>query len=267
MLNDRWPQRIVCLTEETTELLYLLGEQDRIVGISGFTVRPPIARKEKPKISAFTSAKESKILDLKPDLVFAFSDMQADIVADLVRAGLQVHVFNQRTVAGIFQMMTTVGRLLSVEEKTDALAVQFQEHLDEVVKQGSQLKRKPIVYFEEWNDPMMACIQWVSELIEIAGGVNCCKDLSMHPDGKSRIIADPQRIIDARPDIIIGSWCGRRFRSEHIHAREGWADIPALKTESLYEIRSPIILQPGPASLTEGVSALLGLFQQWDASV
>lgn len=264
MINDKWPQRIVCLTEETTELLYLLGEEDRIVGISGFTVRPPIARKEKPKVSAFTSAKESKILDLNPDMVFAFSDMQADIVADLVRAGLEVHVFNQRTVAGIFRMITTVGRLLSVEEKTQKLMEQYQRHLENVAEQAKQLKRRPVVYFEEWNDPYMACIQWVSELIELAGGINCCKDLSIHPDGKSRIIADPQRIIDAQPDIIIASWCGRKFRPGHFRDREGWGDIPAVKTDSLYEVRSPIILQPGPASLTDGVDAILDLFVQWN---
>jgi iron complex transport system substrate-binding protein len=256
-------KRIVCLTEETTEALYLMGEQDRIVGISGFTVRPAIARKEKPKVSAFTSAKIDKILALKPDLVLAFSDMQADITAELVRAGLQVHVFNQRSVAEIFDMLHTLGALIGEPEKAAALVAEYQKNIDDSLAQAKGYKKKPVVYFEEWDDPLISGIKWVSELGEIAGGIDCFPELSKEAGGKQRIIADPQRVIDRAPDIVIGSWCGKKFRPEHVAEREGWGVIPAVKNNQLFEIKSVNILQPGPAALTDGLAELQQIIKNW----
>ncbi|WP_372747497.1 cobalamin-binding protein [Litorivivens sp.] len=261
-----WPQRIVCLTEETTEALYLMGEQHRIVGISGFTVRPPEARKEKLKVSAFTSAKESKILELKPDLVLGFSDMQADIAADLVRAGLQVHIFNQRRVAGIFEMLHTLGRLLGVERKAEKLCEGFNDNLERARRLANSLQRRPRVYFEEWPDPMISGIGWVSDLIELAGGDDCFAELAACPDAKSRIIADPLEVVRREPDIILASWCGRKVRPEQIAARDGWGDIPAVRHGQIHEIKSPIILQPGPAALSDGVAALSRVIADWNQS-
>ncbi len=256
-------KRIVCLTEETTEALYLMGEQARIVGISGFTVRPAIARKEKPRVSAFTSAKIDKILALKPDLVLAFSDMQADITAELVRAGLQVHVFNQRSVSEIFNMLFTLGALIAEPAKATVLIKQFQKNIDEALEQAKDYSKKPVIYFEEWDDPLISGIKWVSELGEIAGGIDCFPELSKEAGGKNRIIADPQRVIDREPDIIIGSWCGKKFRPEHVAERVGWASIPAVKNNQLFEIKSVNILQPGPAALTDGLRELQQIIKNW----
>ncbi len=256
-------QRIVCLTEETTEALYLMGEQDRIVGISGFTVRPAIARKEKPKVSAFTSAKIDKILALEPDLVLAFSDMQADITAELVKAGLQVHVFNQRSVTEIFNMLHTLGALIGEPEKAAALIEQYQQNIDDCVELAKGFTKKPKIYFEEWDDPLISGIRWVSELAEIAGGVDCFPELSIEAGGKQRIIADPQRVIDRAPDIIIGSWCGKKFRPQRVAERDGWGDIPAVKTNQIFEIKSVDILQPGPAALTDGLRQLQTIIKNW----
>ncbi|HIL91674.1 MAG TPA: cobalamin-binding protein [Cycloclasticus sp.] len=256
-------KRIVCLTEETTEALYLMGEQDRIVGISGFTVRPAIARKEKPKVSAFTSAKIDRILALKPDLVLAFSDMQADITAELVRAGLQVHVFNQRFIGEIFDMLHTLGALIGEPEKAAALVSEYQKNINDSLEQAKGYKKKPVVYFEEWDDPLISGIKWVSELGEIAGGIDCFPELSKEAGGKQRIIADPQRVIDKRPDIIIGSWCGKKFRPQRVAEREGWGAIPAVKNNQLFEIKSVNILQPGPAALTDGLVELQQIIKNW----
>jgi len=256
-------KRIVCLTEETTEALYLMGEQNRIVGISGFTVRPAIARKEKPKVSAFTSAKIDKISALEPDLVLAFSDMQADITAELVRAGLQVHVFNQRSVDEILTMLHALGALIGEPEKALKLVVQYQQNIDQAIQRSAAFKRKPVVYFEEWNDPLMSGIKWVAELIQIAGGIDCFPELSKEAGGKGRIIADPQQVIERKPDIIIGSWCGKKFRPEHVAQRLGWDEIPAVKNEQIFEIKSVDILQPGPAALTDGLAQLQQLIEDW----
>ncbi len=261
-----WPRRIVCLTEETTEVLYLIGEEQRIAGISGFTVRPPRARKEKPKVSAFTSAKESKILELEPDLVLGFSDMQADIAADLVRAGLQVHIFNQRTVAGIFEMISTLGRLLGVADKTAVLSAELQANLDRVAAQAATLQRRPRVYFEEWPDPLISGIGWVSELIELAGGIDCFADHATRPDAKGRIIADSTEVVRRAPDIIIGSWCGRKFQPGQVSERPGWDAIPAVASGQLHEIKSAHILQPGPAALSDGVAELARIISDWERS-
>lgn len=263
MVQNKGAQRIVCLTEETTEALYLMGEQDRIVGISGFTVRPAIARKEKPKVSAFTSAKIGKILALKPDLVLAFSDMQADITAELVRAGLQVHVFNQRSVSEIFDMLHTLGALIGEPEKAASLVEEYQQNIDSCLEKAKGFDKRPKIYFEEWDDPLISGIRWVSELAEIAGGVDCFPELSKEAGGKQRIIADPQRVIDRAPDIIIGSWCGKKFRPQRVAERDGWGDIPAVKTNQIFEIKSVDILQPGPAALTDGVRQLQTIIKNW----
>ncbi len=260
------PHRIVCLTEETTETLYLLGEQDRIVGISGYTVRPPEARREKPRISAFTSAKIGKILDLKPDLVLGFSDMQADIAADLVRAGVAVHIFNQRTVAGIFDMIHLLGAMIGCAEKTAALIGDLRAGLAAIEKSAGTHPRRPRIYFEEWNDPLISGIGWVSDLICVAGGEDCFGDLAKAPGAKERIIADPADVIARQPDIIIGSWCGKRFRPEKVRERPGWSAIPAVRDDRLFEIKSCDILQPGPAALSDGVRQIHGLVRDWAAS-
>lgn len=265
MITDFGPQRIVCLTEETTETLYLLGEEARIVGISGFTVRPPQARMEKPKVSAFTSAKIDKILALKPDLVLGFSDLQADIAAELIRAGVPVHIFNQRSVSGIFDMIRTLGALVNTVEKTAALIEALRADLRQIETTAASLPRRPKIYFEEWNDPLISGIRWVSELIATAGGEDCFPELSEEQSAKHRIIADPGEVIARTPDIIIGSWCGKRFRPEQVQARPGWEIIPAVRNGHLYEIKSCDILQPGPAALTDGVRQIHAIVQQWAA--
>jgi iron complex transport system substrate-binding protein len=259
------PQRIVCLTEETTEWLYLLGQERRIVGISGYTVRPRRARVEKPKVSAFLSAKIDKILALQPDCVFGFSDLQADIAAVLIRHGVQVTVFNQRSVADIFSMMYQVAAMVGQAELGLQLLAQMQTNLLQIKEQSSQLKRRPQVYFEEWDTPNMSCIAWVSELIGIAGGDDCFPELAAQSLGKGRIIADPLEIVRRRPDIIFGSWCGKKFRPENVAAREGWQDVPALKNKQLFEIKSSDILQPGPAALTDGVAQMHKIIMAWGA--
>ncbi len=256
-----YPQRIVCLTEETTETLYAIGAEDRIVGISGFTVRPERARKEKPKVSAFTSAKIGKILDLKPDLVVGFSDMQADIAAELVRSGVAVHIFNQRTVAGILSMIRTLGGMLGLADQTDAYAQALSDRIERIRAERATLNR-PRVYFEEWGDPMITGIGWVSELIGIAGGEDIFPERAAEPGARERIIKNPADVIQRKPDIIIGSWCGRKFRPEQVADRPGWRDIPAVANNHLYEIKSPLILQPGPAALTEGLDALCGIIDR-----
>ena len=256
-------KRIVCLTEETTEALYLMGEQERIVGISGFTVRPSIARKEKPKVSAFTSAKIDKILALKPDLVLAFSDMQADITAELVRAGLQVHVFNQRSIDEIFAMLYSLGGLIGEPAKAAKLIAEYQQNIINCQQLAANYKKKPRVYFEEWDEPLISTIKWVAELVEIAGGIDCFPELSAQAGGKDRIIADPQRVVQQQPDIIIGSWCGKKFRAKRVADREGWSQIPAVQNNQIFEIKSVDILQPGPAALTDGLEQLQQIIKQW----
>ncbi|MEX2480672.1 MAG: cobalamin-binding protein [Gammaproteobacteria bacterium] len=259
------PQRIICLTEETTETLYILGEQARIVGISGFTVRPPQARKEKPRVSAFTSAKIDKILAFEPDLVLGFSDLQADMAAQLIRAGVQVHVFNQRTVAGILDMIHMLGAMVGAMEKTQRLIAELRAELAAIEQSAASLPRRPRVYFEEWNEPLISGIGWVSELITIAGGDDCFEDLAASPAAKGRIIADPEEVIRRAPDVIIGSWCGKRFNPQQVCERTGWGAIPAVRNGCLHEIKSCDILQPGPAALTDGVRQLHASVQRWAA--
>jgi iron complex transport system substrate-binding protein len=258
-----FPHRIVCLTEETTETLYLLGEEWRIVGISGFTVRPPQARKEKPRVSAFTSAKIDKIIALEPDLVLGFSDLQADIAAELVRAGIEVHVFNHRSVAEILRTIRMLGGMIGCEAKTSQLVEQLESGLDEVRRRAAQLSRRPRVYFEEWDEPQISCIRWVSELIGIAGGDDCFPELAQESLGKNRIIADALEVPRRAPDVIFGSWCGKKFRPELVRERTGWADVPAVRSAQLHEVKSSIILQPGPAALTDGVREIQRAILAW----
>ena len=256
-------ERIVCLTEEPTEILYLLEEDRRIVGISGFTVRPPRARKEKPKVSAFTSAKIDRILDLEPDLVFGFSDIQADIAAELVRSGVEVHIFNHRSVAGILRTVRAVAALVGCPARGERLAAELEEGLERIRSRAARLPRRPRVYFEEWYDPLISGIRWVSELIEIAGGEDCFPEYRAGSLARDRIIADPGEVVRRAPDVIIGSWCGRRFRPERVAARPGWETIPAVRGDHLHEVKSSLILQPGPAALTDGVAALQGIISDW----
>ena len=263
----RGPLRIVCMTEETTEWLYLLGEEQRIVGISGYTVRPPCARAEKPRVSAFTSAKIDKILDLQPDCVFGFSDMQADIAAALIRHGVQVTVFNQRSVAEIFSMMFQVASMVGQGPRGVALIDRMQQQLQAIANTAASLPRRPKIFFEEWDEPHISAIRWVSELMGIAGGDDCFPELSAQSLGKNRIIADSDEIVRRNPDIIIGSWCGKKFRPEKVAARPGWDKVNAVKHQQLFEIKSADILQPGPAALTDGVAQMHRIVMDWSRNV
>lgn len=246
-----YPKRIVCLTEETTETLYLLGEGDRVVGVSGYTVRPPEAR-QKPKVSSFLHARYEKIEALEPDLILAFSDLQAEITNDLVKRGYAVFTFNQRSVAEIFQMIRVLGGIVGVAEKAEALATTLSAGLDQIRESAATLPRRPKVFFEEWYEPLISGIRWVEELVEIAGGEPVFPELARAGLAKDRIVTSDQ-VIARSPDVIIGSWCGKPVRAEKIAARPGWSDVPAVKNGHIYEVKSPYILQPGPAALTEGV--------------
>ncbi|HET9616824.1 MAG TPA: ABC transporter substrate-binding protein [Pseudolabrys sp.] len=256
------PERIVCLTEETVEALYLLGEERRIAGVSGYAVRPPRVRKEKPRVSAFISADVPKIMALEPDLVLTFSDLQADIAAELIRANVAVHAFNQRDVAGILGMIRTLGALIGETAKADGLAASLAARLDAVRARAAALARKPRVYFEEWDEPSISGIGWVSELIETAGGIDVFGDLSARKSAKDRIVSGEQ-VIAAAPDIVVGSWCGKKFVPKHFAARPGFDRMPAVASGWLREVKSTIILQPGPAALTDGVDALAAIFREW----
>jgi iron complex transport system substrate-binding protein len=259
------PQHIVCLTEEATEWLYLLGQEQRIVGISGYTVRPRRARLEKPKVSAFLTAKIDKILALQPDCVFGFSDLQADIAALLIRAGVQVTIFNQRSVEEIFAMLYQVAAMVGQAEEGLALLQTWRAELDAIAHQAASFKRRPKVFFEEWDTPHICGIRWVSELMGIAGGDDIFPELAVMPMGKDRIIAEGQTIVDRAPDIIIGSWCGKKFRPDTVASRPGWQNVPAVRTGQIFEIKSADILQPGPAALTDGVAQLHRIMAQWEA--
>jgi iron complex transport system substrate-binding protein len=249
------PRRIVCLTEETVETLYLLGEQDRIVGVSGYAVRPPRVRREKPRVAAFISADIPKILALEPDLVLTFSDLQADIVTELVRAGVAIHAFNQRDIAGILAMIRTVGALVGAAERADRLANGYEQRLATIASAHRSLA-KPKVYFEEWDDPLISGIGWVSELIEIAGGEDVLPKLRFQQAAKDRIVL-PDVVRAAAPDVILASWCGKKVVPDKIRKRPGWNQIPAVRNDRIVEIKSTVILQPGPAALTDGLDAIV----------
>lgn len=254
-MRDFPARRLVCLTEETVETLYLLGEDQRIVGVSGYAVRPPRVRREKPRVSAFTSADVPKIAALEPDLVLAFSDIQAPIAADLARAGLAVHVFNQRDLAGIFAMIRTVGVLIGCPEKANDLARSYEDRVRHIAAETRLRARRPRVYFEEWDDPMISGICWVSELIEVAGGDDIFPEKRSAAAAKDRIVSADE-VTSRAPDVILASWCGKKVRREKISAREGWHHIPAVANSRIHEIKSPLILQPGPAALTDGLDAI-----------
>ncbi len=260
------PQRIVCLTEEPTEVLYALGEEHRIAGISGFTVRPARARHEKPRVSAFTSAKVDRILALEPDLAIGFSDMQADIAQALIRAGVEVWISNHRTVDGILGYVERLGAMVGAADKAKRYAASLAAHVDAVRVSASQLPRRPKVYFEEWDEPQISAIRWVSELVGIAGGDDIFPARAAASLGRDRIVAAPGEVIAQAPDLIIGSWCGKKFQPGRVAGRAGWQTIPAVRDGHLYEVKSPLILQPGPAALTDGLDALHAIVKRWAAA-
>lgn len=249
-----FPRRIICLTEETTETLYLLGEQERIVGVSGYTVRPREAR-QKPRVSAFINAKFDKILALEPDLVFAFSDLQAEIAAELIRRGVTVFTFNQRSIKEIMEMILVIGRIVGVPETADRLTATLQREMDAIAESASRFPFRPRVLFEEWYEPLISGIRWVDELIEVAGGDSVFPELREQQSAKDRIV-NPAEVIARDPQVIIGSWCGRQVKKNLIRAREGWTSISAVRDDQLYEVKSTYILQPGPAAITEGLRQL-----------
>ncbi|MDE2145587.1 MAG: ABC transporter substrate-binding protein [Burkholderiales bacterium] len=259
------PQRIVCLTEETTEWLYLLGEDARIVGISGYTVRPRRARAEKPRVSAFLSGKIEQIVALQPDLVVGFSDMQAALADQLIRAGLNVLVTNQRSVAQIFDTLGLVAGLVGAHERGQAWIAACRARHAQIAAAAAAWPRRPRVYFEEWDAPMISAIQWVSELVGIAGGDDVFPELARQAMGRDRVVADPLAPARRAPDLIVGSWCGKKFRPEAVAARPGWGEVPAVRQQQLHEIKSCDILQPGPAALTDGLDRLHRLCADWAA--
>jgi len=262
----RGPRRIVCLVEEPTEVLYALGEEHRIVGISGFTVRPPRARKEKPKVSAFTSAKIEPILALKPDLAIGFSDIQADIAAELVRRGVEVWISNHRSVAGILDYVRRLGAMVGAAAKAEAYADALERGVDAVAAKAAHFPVRPRVYFEEWDEPRISGIQWVAELVRIAGGDDLFPELAAESLAKHRILANDEAILARDPQIVFGSWCGKKFQPGTVAARPGWERVSAVRDGQLFEIKSPIILQPGPAALTDGLAEMHAHLARWVAA-
>ncbi len=257
------PQRIVCLTEETTEWLYLLGEDARIVGISGYTVRPRRARQEKPRVSAFLDGKIDKIVALEPELVIGFSDMQAALADKLIRAGLNVLVTNQRSLAEILATLRLVAGLVGAQQRAEAWIATVEARHQEIAAGAARWPRRPRVYFEEWDAPMISAIQWVSQLVGIAGGDDVFPELARQRMGRDRVIDDPARVVTRSPEVIVGSWCGKKFRPEHVAARPGFACVPAVQGGFMHEIKSCDILQPGPAALTDGLEQLHRFFSAW----
>lgn len=257
------PQRIVCLTEETTEWLYLLGEERRIVGISGYTVRPRRARQEKPRVSAFLDGRVDRIVELRPDLVVGFSDMQAALADKLIRAGLNVLVTNQRSISEILQTMRLVAALVGAQERAEAWIASCLARHAEISARAAAWPRRPRVYFEEWDEPLISAIRWVSELVGLAGGADVFPELAAQAMGRDRVIADPLEPVRRNPDVIVGSWCGKKFRPEKVAARPGWSTVSAVQGGWLHEIKSCDILQPGPAALTDGLEQLHGCLAAW----
>ena len=262
-MQSRYPRRIVCLTEEPTEVLYALGLEELIVGISGFTVRPARARREKPRVSAFTSAKLDRILELRPDLVIGFSDIQADIAHALIKSGIEVWISNHRSVEGILGYVRRLGAMVGAGERAESYALELEAHVEQVRRQAAALERRPRVYFEEWDEPLISGIRWVSELIGIAGGDDVFPERAACSLAKDRILGDAGEVIRRAPDLMLASWCGKRFRPERVRSRMGWDSIPAVRDAELHEIKSPLILQPGPAALTDGLDAIHRVVRQW----
>ena len=261
--NNFFPERIVCLTEETTELLYMLGEQDRIAGISGFSKRPPEARKEKPKVSTFIDAKFDEILNLNPDLVIGFSDIQAPIAKELISRGIPVWINNHRSVEGIFKFIVQLGSLVGKQSVAINLVEEIQASIKHIQYKTESWSTKPTVYFEEWDEPIITGIRWVTEIIELAGGIDIFPELQSESLAKNRIIEFDQVIIDKNPDVILASWCGKQFKREGLVGRPGWVQIKAVKNNQVFEINSDIILQPGPASVTEGIQVIHQILENW----
>jgi iron complex transport system substrate-binding protein len=262
-MDSRYPSRIICLTEEPTEVLYALGQEERIVGISGFTVRPKRARREKPRVSAFTSAKVDRILELKPDFVIGFSDIQADIAQALIKSGIEVWISNHRSVDGILGYVRRLGALVGAAAEAERYARELEAHIESVRQSAALLRRRPRVYFEEWDEPLITGIRWVSELIGIAGGDDVFPERALCALAKGRILGDADEVIRRAPDIMLGSWCGKRFRPAQVASRIGWGAVPAVRDGELHEIKSPLILQPGPAALTDGLDAIHRVLRQW----
>jgi len=262
-VQSRYPRRIVCLTEEPTEVLYALGLEELIIGISGFTVRPARARREKPRVSAFTSAKLDRILELRPDLVIGFSDIQADIAHALIKSGIEVWISNHRSVEGILGYVRRLGAMVGAGERAESYALELEAHVEQVRRQAAALERRPRVYFEEWDEPLISGIRWVSELIGIAGGDDVFPERAACSLAKDRILGDAGEVIRRAPDLMLASWCGKRFRPERVRSRMGWDSIPAVRDAELHEIKSPLILQPGPAALTDGLDAIHRVVRQW----
>lgn len=263
--TDYYPQRIICLTEETTETLYLLGAQERIVGISGFTVRPPQARKEKPKVSTFLEANTREIMDLNPDLVIGFSDIQANIAKELIEQGITVWVNNYRSVRGILKMMIQLGALVGKEKAAATLVRKIEGQIERIQLETQDWEYRPKVYFEEWFDPLISGIQWVSEIVEMAGGEEIFPEYSKESLAKNRIVKNPDLVVQRNPDIMLASWCGKMVKEAKIRKREGWSEIKALQTNDIHEIKSAIILQPGPAALMEGLPLIHQILKEWRA--
>jgi iron complex transport system substrate-binding protein len=262
-MNSRYPRRIICLTEEPTEVLYALGEEERIVGISGFTVRPARARREKPRVAAFVTAKLDRILALEPDFVIGFSDIQADIAQALIKRGIEVWISNHRSIEGILGYVRRLGALVGAAERAERYALELEAHVEQVRQRAALLPRRPRVYFEEWDEPAITGIRWVTELVGVAGGDDVFPERAVCALAKDRILGDASEVIRRAPDIILGSWCGKRFRPERVAARAGWDVVPAVRDGQLHEIKSPLILQPGPAALTDGLDAIHSVVQQW----
>jgi iron complex transport system substrate-binding protein len=265
-MGIQYPRRIVCLTEETTETLYAVGADDLIVGISGFTVRPPQARKQKPKVSTYLDAKFDEILALNPDVVFAWSDLQADISSELIRRGIDVVCFNHRSVDGILSMIVRLCSYIGRHDAGIEYATSLERRLEDHRIRGAQRAHKPRVYFEEWYDPLMSGICWVSEIIEICGGIDVFAENRIHPNAKERIIADMHEPLRRDPDVMIASWCGKMLKPERVQARPGWDTFRPLTNGFLREIPSPMILQPGPAALTDGIHAMMTIFDHWEGA-
>lgn len=265
-MSAGYPQRVVCLTEETTEALYALGADHLIVGVSGFTMRPPQARKEKPKVSTYLDAKFDEILALQPDVVFAWSDLQADMSAELIRRGIDVVCFNHRSIDGIYAMITRLSAYVGYAEAGQAYVASLRASVENARTRAMERDVQPRVYFEEWYDPLITGICWVSEIIEICGGIDVFAENRHHPNAKERILADMQEPLRRDPDIMIASWCGKMLKPERVIARPGWESFRPYNTGFLREIASPIILQPGPAALTDGIAAVMNIFDEWEGA-
>lgn len=261
-MKTKYPERIICLTEETTELIYLLGAEEKIVGISGFTMRPPQARKSKPKVCTYLEANYDLIEKLKPDYIFAFSDLQSEISKELIKRGFQVVTFNQRSVNEILQNILIIGSIIGKNREAEKLVIQYEKRLEKINHLSSKLNYKPKVFFEEWGEPLISCIRWVSELIEIAGGEEIFKKLRDKISGKERIV-EPGEVIIKNPDIIIGSWCGKKFKKDIVRKRAGWDKVNAVKSGNIFEISSTLILQPGPAALSDGLDELVKIIHNY----